>query len=95
MFDENGRGVFLNEERTRTLPWETARRVLQAAAVEAHGRPGVYVTRDLVMQRANMADTEHFRTIAKYLEERGWVAEADADYGIFVVTASGIAEATG
>jgi predicted transcriptional regulator len=53
------------------------------------------VTRDRVMQRANMADTEHFRTIAKYLEERGWIAQADADYGVFIVTASGIAEAIG
>ena len=81
------------EEGTRARPWETARRVLQAAAVEAYGRPGAYVTRDRVMQRANMVDTEHFRTIAKYLEERGWIAEADADYGVFVVTASGIEEA--
>ena len=84
----------MDEERTRTRPWETARRVLQAAAVEAHGRPGAYVTRDLVMKRSNMADTEHFRTIAKYLEEQAWIAEADADYGVFVVTTSGIAQAT-
>ncbi len=52
------------------------------------------MTRDRVMQRANLADTEHFRTIAKYLEERGWVAEADADYGVFVITDSGLDEAT-
>jgi hypothetical protein len=83
----------VNEEGARTRPWETARRVLQAAAVKAHGRPGAYVTRDLVMQRANMVDTGHFRTIATYLAERGWIAEADADYGVFVVTASGIEEA--
>jgi hypothetical protein len=94
MFYENRRGAFLNEERTRTLPWETARKVLQAAAVEAHGRPGAYVARDLVMKRANMVGTEHFRTIAKYLEEQGWIAEVDADYGVFVVTTSGIAEVT-
>jgi hypothetical protein len=49
---------------------------------------------DRVMQRANMVDTEHFKMIAKYLEERGWIAEADADYGVFVVTASGLDEAT-
>jgi hypothetical protein len=84
----------VDEEGTRARPSETARRVLQAAAVEAHGRPGAYVTQDRVMQRANMADTEHFISIAKYLEQRGWVTEADADYGIFVVTASGIDEAT-
>jgi hypothetical protein len=89
-----GTQVLVNEEGVRARPWESARRVLQAAAVEAYGRPGAYVTRDLVMKRANMADTEHFRTIAKYLEERGWIAEADADYGVFVVTASGIAEVT-
>jgi len=85
----------VNEEEGRARPWETARRVLQAAAVEAHGRPGAYVSREGVMQRANMVDTEHFRTIARYLEERGWIAEADAEYGVFVVTASGIAEAIG
>ena len=83
----------MSKEGRRALAWEAARRVLQAAAVEAHGRPGAYVSQGRVMQRANMVDTEHFRTIAKYLEERGWIAEADADYGVFVVTASGIEEA--
>jgi hypothetical protein len=87
-------GKALVRER-KLIQVEKARRVLQAATVEAFGRPGAYVTRDLVMQRANMADTEHFITIAKYLEERGWIGEADADYGDFVVTASGIDEATG
>ena len=82
----------MNDEGVRARAWEMARRVLQAAAVEAHGRPGAYVTQDRVMQRANMVDTEHFRTIAKYLEERGWIAQADADYGVFIVTASDIAE---
>jgi len=85
----------VNEEKSRRRPWETARRVLQAAAVEANGRAGAYVTREGVMQRANMVDAEHFRTIARYLEEQGWIAEADADYGVFVVSASGIAEAIG
>ena len=85
----------MGQEGSRARPWESARRVLQAAAVEAYGRPGAYVTQERVMWRANMADTEHFRTIAKYLEERGWIAEVDADYGVFVVTASGIDEAMG
>ncbi len=85
----------MDQEGTRARPWESARRVLQAAAVEAHGRPGAYVTRDLVMRRANMASLEDFIAIAKYLEERGWIAETDGDYGIFVVTASGIDEASG
>ena len=84
----------MDEEVTRARPWETARRALQAAAVEAHGRPGAYVAQDRVMQRASIVDTEHFRTIAKYLEEQGWIAEADADYGVFAVTTSGIAEVT-
>jgi predicted transcriptional regulator len=83
----------VNEEERRTRRWETARRVLQAAAVEANGIPGVYVTQEGVMQRANMADAQHFRTIARYLEEQGWIADAEADYGVFMVTASGIAEA--
>jgi len=85
----------VNEEESRTRAWETTRRVLQAAAVEANGRPGAYVTQEGVMQRANMIDAERFRTIARYLEERGWIADADAEYGVFVVTATGIAEAIG
>jgi len=84
----------LGEERIRALPWEIARRVLQAAAVEVYGRPGAYVAQDRVMQRAHMADAEHFKVIAEYLEQRGWIAEADADYGLFVLSASGIEEAT-
>ncbi len=61
--------------------------------MEANGRAGAYVTQEGVMQRANMVDAQHFRTIARYLQEQGWIAEADAEYGVFVVTASGIAEA--
>jgi hypothetical protein len=67
---------------------------LQAAAVEAYGKLGAYVTQDRVMQRAHMADTEHFKVIVEYLEERGWIAQADADYGVFMLSASGIQEAT-
>ena len=78
----------MDEERTRTRPWETARRVLQAAAVEAHGRPGAYVAQDRVMQRASIVDTEHFRTIARYLEEQGWIVQADAEDGVLVVNDS-------
>jgi hypothetical protein len=73
---------------------EKARRVLQAAAVEASGRPGAYVPRDPVMYRADVSNLEEFWGIAEYLDERGWIAEADDDYGIFVVTPEGIDEAT-
>jgi hypothetical protein len=66
---------------------------LQAAAVEANGRAGAYVIQEHVMQQANMDDAEHFRTIARYLEEQGWIT--DADYGVFVVSASGITELIG
>ena len=86
------REALVDEEGTRARPWETARRVLQAAAVEANGRAGAYVTREGVRQRASMVDAEHFRTIARYLEEQGWITDADAAYGVFRVTASGIAE---
>ena len=85
----------MNEEESRTPPWETARRVLQAAAVEANGRAGAYVTQEGVMQRANMVDAEHFRTIARYPEEQGWITHEDADYGGLVVSASGITELIG
>ena len=63
--------------------------------MEANGRPGAYVTQEGVMQRANMLDAEHFRTIARYLEEQGWIADADIEYGVFMVSAAGIAEAIG
>ena len=75
------------------VPRETARRVLQAAAVEAFGRPGVYVTRESVMGRAAMVDLSMFLRIAEYLEYQGWIAEADADYGMFTVTDEGLDEA--
>ncbi|HLM78479.1 MAG TPA: hypothetical protein VK361_08860 [Rubrobacteraceae bacterium] len=52
---------------------EKARRVLQAAAVEAYGRAGAYVPRDPVMQRANVPELEEFRAIAGYLDEKGWM----------------------
>ncbi len=70
-----------------------ARRVLQAATVEAYGRPGVYVRRDPIMRRANISDVKEFLAIAQHVERRGWIAEADADYTIFVVTSEGIDEA--
>ena len=85
----------MNEEESRTPPWETARRVLLAVVVEANGRPGAYVIQEHVMQQANMVDAEHFRTIARYLEEQGWIEDAEADYGVFMVTGAGIAEAIG
>ena len=81
------------EEVVWGLP-EKARRVLQAAAVEAYGRPGVYVTRDQVMKRANISDLAEFLAMAQYLHGRGWIDEADPDYGIFVLTPEGIDEAT-
>ena len=87
--------LFVNEEERRTPPWETARRVLLAVAVEANGRPGAYVFQEGVMQRARMVDAEHFRTIARYLQEQRWIDDADADYGVFMVTGAGIAEAIG
>jgi RIO-like serine/threonine protein kinase len=73
---------------------EKARRVLQAAAVEAYGRPGAYVPRDPVMRRASISDLEEFWAIAEYLDKKGWIAEGDDDYGVFVVTPAGLDEAT-
>ncbi len=77
------------DEGAETLP-EKARRVLQAAAVEAYGLPEAYVSRDAVMQRVNISDPEEFRAIAEYLEGRGWIAEAASDYRVFVITMAGI-----
>ena len=62
--------------------------------MEAFGRPGAYVAQDLIMRRVNMVDSEHFILMAEYLEECGWIAEADPDYGVFVLTPEGIDAAT-
>ncbi len=71
---------------------EKAQRVLRAAVVEAGGEPGVYVSRDRVMQQTNISDPEEFLGIAEHLAERGFVTEGGDDYGFFVVTLEGIAE---
>ena len=52
--------------------------------MEAYGRAGTYVI---------ISNPEEFRTIAEYLEQQGWIAEADPDYGVFVLTPEGIDEA--
>jgi hypothetical protein len=46
------------------------------------------------MRRAGIFDVGEFRMIAGYLEDEGWIAEADDDYGVFVVTPAGLSEAT-
>jgi hypothetical protein len=86
--------IIVTDEGPREVPREMARRVLQAAAVEAFGRPGAYVTREPVMRRAAMVDLDMFIAIAGYLEREGWIAEADPDYGVFVLTPEGLDEAT-
>ena len=83
----------MSGEEEEQVPRETARRLLQAAAVEAFGRPGVYVSRERVMGRAAMVDLELFLRIAQYLEDEGWIDEADADYGMFTLTVEGLDEA--
>ena len=72
----------------------TPGRNARAGSVEAYGRPGMYVVMAQVMRRANISDPEEFRAIAEYLEQRGWIGEADPDYGVFVLTHEGIDEAT-
>ncbi len=71
---------------------EKALRVLRAAVVEARGEPGVYVSRDRIMQQTNILDLGEFLGIAEYLVERGFIAEGGDDYAFFVVTLEGIAE---
>jgi predicted transcriptional regulator len=80
--------------RQRKAVAEKAHRLLQAAVVEAYGRPGVYVTMAQVMKRSNIPDQKEYQTIAKHLEKEGWIAEADPDYGVFVLTHEGIDKAT-
>ena len=40
-----------------------------------------------------MVDLSMFLRIAEYLEGRGWIADADADYSMFTVTVEGLDEA--
>ena len=61
--------------------------------MEVSGKPAVYVVSDRVMRRASMSDTEEFRTIVEHLQAQRWIAEADDDYGIFVLTTGGLDEA--
>jgi hypothetical protein len=42
------------------------------------------------MQRTATVDLSMFLRIAEYLEEHGWIA--DADYGMFTVAAEGLDE---
>jgi hypothetical protein len=86
------RGHVTREDFVWGLP-DKARRVLKAAAVEAYGKAGVYVVSDRVMGRASMSDTEEFRAIAEHLQARKRIAEADDDYGVFVLTTEGLDEA--
>lgn len=62
--------------------------------MEAYGRPGAYVTRDPVMWRAGVLDLEEFRVVAEYLEEKGWISQANDDCRTFVVTLAGVEKAT-
>ena len=66
---------------------------MQAAAVEASGRAGVYVTRYLVMWQAKITNFEEFRVIAGYLEGIGLISTSDPEYKAFVLTARGIEQA--
>ena len=50
--------------------------------------------REPVMRRASISDLEEFWAVVEYLDRRGWIAEGDDDYGVFVVTAAGLDEAT-
>jgi hypothetical protein len=43
---------------------------------------------------ANIAEESKFSSIARYLENKGWIAKSTADYGVFMITAEGIEEAT-
>jgi hypothetical protein len=45
------------------------------------------------MSRVNISDRAQFLIIAQHLDRKGWIAEADADYGVFVLTSEGIDEA--
>ncbi len=42
------------------------------------------------MRRANISEVAEFVAVAEHLERRGWIAEADAGYCIFVLTPEGL-----
>lgn len=76
------------EERQRAL------KVLEAAVAEAAGRPNEPVFALPVMRRASVSN-EEFRTTARYLDEKGWIAESGGDYEAFAVTPEGVDRVTG
>jgi hypothetical protein len=72
---------------------EKTHRVSPAAAVEAYGKPGMYMLRGHVMSRANISELTEFLIMAEHLERRRSIAGADADYGVFVLTPEDVDEA--
>ncbi len=80
-----------------TEDWEErqkARRVLEAAAAEAEGKPDEPVFALPVMRRAGVTNAE-FRRAARYLDEQGWIAEGREDYETFVVTSESVDRVSG
>ena len=80
----------MGEGHEEEVTEEKARRVLQAAVVEAYGRSGVHVLREPVMDRANIRGAEEFFGVARHLERMGCIAQADEAYSIFVLTPEGL-----
>ena len=72
---------------------ENARLVLKAAVAEAAGVSEVFLYRERVMKRANIADVEAFWEMADYLAERRYIIEGSPDYWTFAVTSRGTLEA--
>src|ERR671917_1155634 len=75
---QEGRENIVSEAR---VTQEKARRVLQAAAVEANGRPGAYVPQTPVMWRAGVSNPGEFRARAADLGVGGGGAGTEVDYG--------------
>jgi hypothetical protein len=74
---------------------ENVWRVLKAAVAEAGGVSEVFVYRERVMKRANIAEVEAFWEVADYLAERRYITEGSPDYWTFAVTSRGTLEAAG
>ena len=70
-----------------------------AAGLAGSSRRSVREIRSVRVSRAcheagsYMVDLSLFVRIAEYLEDEGWIAEADPDYWMFTVTVAGLDEA--
>ena len=77
-------------ERSRGVPRESASGFTSGRRGSLRQSRSVRETGPCHAAGENASNLEEFWEIAGYLDEKGWIAEADADYGVFALTPEGI-----